>query len=56
VETINDKIRALLNAGREIEGDEKTDQAIAFLDEEPHEEEKLEAWFEELTMTGGKGA
>ena len=48
-ETINDKIRALLNAGREIAGDEKTDQAIAFLDEEPMEDEKLEAWFEELT-------
>lgn len=54
VETINDKIRALLNAGREIAGEEKTDQAIAFLDEEEHEEEQLEAWFKELTNVGVK--
>jgi len=53
-ETINDKIRALLNAGREITGDEETDQAIAFLDEEPMEDERLQAWFEELTKTGEK--
>ena len=47
-ETIEEKIRDLLNTGREIAGDEKTDQAIAFLDEEPRDEEQLEAWFEEL--------
>jgi len=54
VETISDKIRGLLNAAREIAGDEKTDQAIAFLDEEPRDEEQLEAWFEELKKAGGK--
>jgi len=54
VETINDKIRALLKAGREIAGDEKTDRDLAFLDEEPRGEEELEAWFEELTKAGGK--
>lgn len=55
-ETISDKIRGLLNAGREIAGDEKTDQAIAFLDldEEPLQEEQLEAWFEELTSPKGE--
>ena len=54
METISDKIRGLLNDAREIAGDEKTDQAIAFLDEEPRDEEELEAWFEELTKAGGK--
>ncbi len=60
VETISNKIRGLLNAAREIAGDEKTDQAIAFLDEEPRDEEQLEAWFEELTkgkdMAAGRSA
>jgi len=50
-ETINDKIRGLLNAAREITGEEKTDQAIAFLDEEKLDDEQLEAWFEELTTS-----
>jgi len=54
-ETINDKIRDLLNAAREIVGDKKTDQAIAFLEEEPMEEEQLEAWFKELTEFSLKG-
>lgn len=54
VETISDKIRGLLNAGREIAGDEKTDRDLAFLDEEPRDEEQLEAWFEELTQAGEK--
>ena len=54
METINDKIRALLKAGREIAGDEKTDKDLAFLDEEPRGEEELEAWFEELTKAGAK--
>lgn len=56
-ETINDKIRDLLNAAREITGDEKTDQAIAFLDEGKLEEGQMEAWFQELTefsLKGGK--
>lgn len=48
-DAIDQKIRDLLNAGREIAGEEKTDQAIAFLDEAQLEEEQLEAWFEELT-------
>ena len=54
-ETINDKIRDLLNAGREITGEEKTDQAIAFLDEEQLDEEQLEAWFKELTDFTNQG-
>ena len=53
-ETIDDKIRALLNAGREIAGDEKTDRDLAFLDEEPRDKDQLEDWFEELTKTGEK--
>jgi len=54
VETISDKIRGLLNAAREIAGDEKTDKDLAFLDEEPRDEEQLEAWFEELTSVTGQ--
>lgn len=58
-ETIDDKIRDLLTAAREIAGDEKTDQAIAFLDEGQLDEGQLEAWFKELSefsLKGGKAA
>lgn len=54
-ETISDKIRDLLNAGREIAGDEKTDQSIAFLDDEPREEEQLKTWLEELEAFSYQG-